>query len=415
MSDTRRTAGWLPTQQEDLEQWLEGHRKSVADADRPLHPVVARLVDDMAADPVLRMGVTRMVDQVPHRRPYRTRHIDDVDELLRLINGVLTLAPEYGQSTMVMLPLAGILDWTMSTPAGYAVYRDPRMNRWLHDLLGVWSQFLSGPDSRYVLNDSETGWLSSSARDAIGMDAFVHDPDDEYGGFASWNDFFTRRLRDGARPVASPDDDTVIANACESTPYRIATDVQLQDTFWVKEQPYSLHDLLAGDESARGFVGGTVYQAFLSALDYHRWHSPVAGTVVRAYTVGGTYYSEADSEGSDADTATDSQSYLAHVSARAIIVIDADEPGLGQVAFVAIGMLEVSSCVIDDAVRPGHHLRKGDELGYFQYGGSTHCLVFEPGAVDFFVTGSIPQPDSTQPVVPVRSALARSRPASGER
>ena len=132
------------------------------------------------------------------------------------------------------------------------------------------------------------------------MEQYEHDPQDEHWGFASWNDFFTRRFKDGERPVASPDDDKVIVSACESTPYGISTDVKRQDRFWIKSQPYSLQDMLANDDSVDQFVGGTVYQAFLSATNYHRWHSPVAGTIVRAFVQEGTYYSEADSEGTDA-------------------------------------------------------------------------------------------------------------------
>ena len=51
--------------------------------------------------------------------------------------------------------------------------------------------------------------------------------------------------------------------------------------------------MLAGDDSVDQFVGGTVYQAFLSATNYHRWHSPVAGTIVRAFVEEGTYYVDA--------------------------------------------------------------------------------------------------------------------------
>ncbi len=87
--------------------------------------------------------------------------------------------------------------------------------------------------------------------------------------------------------------------------------------------------MLANDESAGQFVGGTVYQAFLSATNYHRWHSPVAGTIVRAFVQQGTYYSEADSEGADAAEPLYSQSYLAHVATRAIILIEADNPVIG--------------------------------------------------------------------------------------
>lgn len=51
--------------------------------------------------------------------------------------------------------------------------------------------------------------------------------------------------------------------------------------FWIKTQPYCLTHMLAGDELADRFVGGTVCQGFLSARGYHRWHSPVSGTIVK--------------------------------------------------------------------------------------------------------------------------------------
>ena len=79
-----------------------------------------------------------------------------------------------------------------------------------------------------------------------------------------------------------------------------------------------------------------------------------------------------------------SQSYLAHVAARAVILIEADNPVIGLMAFVPVGMSEVSSCLIGPKVTPGYHVGKGEELGYFQYGGSTHCLVFRPGAIAEF-------------------------------
>ena len=123
--------------------------------------------------------------------------------------------------------------------------------------------FLSSGDSLYVLNDSPSGWRCAEARRTVGIEQYEHDPKDEHWGFASWNDFFTRRFKDGERPVASPDDDKVIVSACESTPYGISADVKRQDRFWIKSQPYSLEDMLANDDSVDQFVGGTVYQAFL--------------------------------------------------------------------------------------------------------------------------------------------------------
>ncbi len=407
-TDVRRQAGWFPQQQDDLEAWLEGHRERVRSRgdQAVLHPVLVDFEQLLDADPILRMHVNEMINQVPSGRQYQKRHLDDVAELLRLINEVLGMAPEFGDQS-VTLPLGAILDWTMGTSAGFAVYRDPRFNAMIRKILAVWSEFLNSPASLYVLNDGPTGWKSPAAIKAVGIEQYRHDPADGHWGFTSWNDFFTRTFNPGERPVAAPDDDSVVVAACESTPYAIATNVQLQDEFWIKSQPYSLRDMLAGDPAAPTFVGGTVYQAFLSATNYHRWHSPVAGTIVRAFVQPGTYYSEADSEGADAVDPADSQGYLAHVATRAIILIQADHTALGLVGFVAVGMSEVSSCLIGPDISPGHHIDKGDELGYFQFGGSTHCLLFQPGAITGFDLTALPQPGNPNPpLVTLHSAIA---------
>ncbi|MBV9819568.1 MAG: phosphatidylserine decarboxylase family protein [Solirubrobacterales bacterium] len=412
--DAKRSAGWLP-EQDDLESWLEGHRERVEARGEQvvLHPVIEEFQQLIDTDPIVRMCLHQMIEQVPSTKPYRTRHLDSVEQMLRLINELLTMAPEFGETSIMALPLNAILDWPMGTPAGFAVFRDPRVNAMLKKILTTWCEFLSGRDSLYVLNDSPAGWKCAQARRTVGMGQYEHDPEDEHWGFCSWNDFFTRRFKEGERPVASPEDDKVIVSACESTPYGISTDVKRQDRFWIKSQPYSLEDMLANDDSIDQFVGGTVYQAFLSAVNYHRWHSPVAGTVVRAFVHDGTYYSEADSEGKDAVEPKNSQSYLAHVATRAIILIDADEPVIGLIAFVAVGMSEVSSCVIDSAVTSGYHVDKGEELGYFQYGGSTECLVFRPGAIAEFTLAAIPQPhDPHAPLMLVRSRLATAEAAA---
>jgi len=81
-------------------------------------------------------------------------------------------------------------------------------------------------------------------------------------------------------------------------------------------------------------------------------------------------------------------------------------------AFVPVGIVEVSSCMIGPDLTPGYHVSKGEELGYFQYGGSTHCLVFRPGAIAEFALAAIPQPhDPNAPLAPVRSKLATASTA----
>ena len=128
--DVRHQAGWLPASQEALEDWLAGHRQRVESKgqDIELHPAVADFQRLIASDPVVGMYVSRMIAQVPETRSYSKRHLEDPDQLLRLINEVLTMAPEFGDQN-VTLPLGAILDWTMGTPAGFAAFRDPVLAR----------------------------------------------------------------------------------------------------------------------------------------------------------------------------------------------------------------------------------------------------------------------------------------------
>ena len=197
---------------------------------------------------------------------------------------------------------------------------------------------------------------------------FDSNPHFPYYGFSSWDAFFVREFKHGVRPVSKPNDDNVIVNACESAPYALKTGVKLSDQFWLKGQAYSLENMLNWDEYSSKFAGGTVYHAFLSALSYHRWHSPVNGTVKKAYVVNGTYflgnkyqsflYDQPDTAGPN-----NSQGFLTAVATRALIFIEADNPAIGLMCFIAVGMAEVSSCEI--TVKPGDHLRKGDQMGMF--------------------------------------------------
>ena len=158
--DVRRRAGWLPEDQDDLESWLAGHRERVEARGEQvvLHPVLTEFQELIDTDPVVRMYVNQMIAQVPSTKPYRKRHLESVPQMLRLINEVLTMAPEFGESAMVATPLGAILDWTMGTPAGFAAFRDPRINAMLKKILTAWCEFLSSGDSLYVLNDSPSGW-----------------------------------------------------------------------------------------------------------------------------------------------------------------------------------------------------------------------------------------------------------------
>ena len=411
---TQRLGGWLPHDPRVLDEWLG---ETIAEAERaaaPFHPVIVEFQEMIEQDPVMYMYFTLMFQQQPRRRPPAGSgdiKVKDYHQMLVVINHVLGTAPTYNTTGMVGFPINAILDFPMITPAGLAAFVAPQVNEMFRKVLAVWTEFLDSEQSRYVLNDSPTGWFSAEARKALQLDEFETDPGEPYLGFKSWNDFFIREFKPGERPVAEPENDKAIVSACESTPFAIETGVKEVDTFWLKAQPYSLRQMLNGN-FVEEFVGGTVYQAFLSAKNYHRWHSPVSGTIKKLEKIPGTYYAEAGQEGFDPAGPNNSQGYIAHVATRALIFIEADDPVIGLLCLIPIGMAEVSSCLlVDGAGQPlqeGQHVMKGDQVGYFQFGGSTHCLVFRPGAIASFELGAMPMGANGEnsSIVPVNSLLA---------
>lgn len=400
-----------------------------------LHPVLEEFKQLVETNTRVYMLITSMFQEVPKKKPYvkdaaRTHpQIHDYHHMLQALNRLLTSAPSRDDKShrvrLVGLPVNDVWYWPMGTPSGYAAFLDPEINAMLKKVLNAWGEYLVSPESASVLDNSPSGWfgeagikdLTTAAN--VGSTSYTFDqvfecePAAKYHGFKSWDDFFTRRFREGVRPVASPEDHNVIANACESQPYNIARNVKARDKFWAKGQPYSVLDMLGHDVLATQFVGGTVYQAFLSALSYHRWHSPVSGKISKAYVIDGTYYSEplyvgiADSgvshtQNIDAAGGYTTQGYITATATRALIFIEADNPAIGLMVFIGVGMADVSTCQI--TVKEGQHVEKGGEIGMFHFGGSTHCLLFREGVN---VTG-FPEPlnPGFYQNVPVRSRLA---------
>lgn len=407
-----RVGRWLPSDAAHLRKWLAERIRETEANPRALHPVIAELKTLIETDPVVYMLFTRMFEEVPRRRPFGktpmgTPQVRDYRHMLLLLNHIMTTAPEFNTSGLVGFPINAILDWPMGTASGFAAFTNDKVNAQFKKVLNEWARFLGSPDSRYVLGDDpRTGWFGRDAKKAMPdfEKMFRCDPSKPYHGFASWDDFFTRRFREGQRPVADPADGKVIVNACESAPYKIARGVKRHERFWIKSQPYSLAHMLDNDAFTERFVGGTIYQAFLSALSYHRWRSPVSGRIVKTVLKDGTYYSETPAMGFDPAGPNESQGYITEVAARGMVYIEADDPAIGLMCFMAVGMAEVSTC--DITVKPGQHVRKGDELGMFHFGGSTHCLIFRPEVkLEFDLHGQKPGLESSN--INVNARIAR--------
>ena len=162
-------------------------------------------------------------------------------------------------------------------------------------------------------------------------------------------------------------------------------EISERSTIYVEDNPlsikgmqWSIHQLLEGSAYADRFRGGIFTHSFLNTFDYHRWHAPVRGKVLEARVLQGQAYLDVDVQAISIDGARqnvlrtlDGTGYQ-FVQTRGLIVL---ESPMGLVACLPMGMAQVSSVVITAEV--GVTLRKGEELGYFQFGGSDFVMVFE--------------------------------------
>ncbi|KAI0750817.1 phosphatidylserine decarboxylase family protein [Daedaleopsis nitida] len=390
-----RVGGWLPQDHRVLQKWLAkrvarvDQRREQGSTEDDWDDSIKALKALIEGDPVIYMGFHQMFEQVPTKPPYDKDptgkpQVRDYLVMLDMLNDIITsYAPDFEQNDLVGFPINAILDWPMGTPAGYQMFTTKAVNDRFKAILDVWVKYLISEKSCSVLNNEDNGWFGAPAMTAMGTTAntfeklYVCDKKKPHWGFNSWDDFFTRQFVPGVRDVKDEDKvDDVVTSACESTVVARVSGAKERDTFWIKEQPYSLADILNHNQKyIPQFVGGTIHQAFLSATKYHRWHSPVNGTIVHVENVPGTYYAESPVMGFDPAAPNDSQAFICTMAARAIIYIQAHEP-VGLMCFMAVGMAEVSSCEV--TVQEGKKVKKGDELGMFHFGGSTHCLIFRP-------------------------------------
>jgi phosphatidylserine decarboxylase len=198
--------------------------------------------------------------------------------------------------------------------------------------------------------------------------------------YASFNEFFTRALKAGARPIAAAPRIACPVDGTVSECGNIERDLLLQ----AKGQNYRLQDLLAEQEWAQRFEGGSFATIYLAPFNYHRIHMPIAGRLLDTVYVPGRLFSV---NGVAAQ-------HIPRLFARNERVLTLFDTALGRCALVMVGALNVGSMAtvwagdITPAARrrvahvpgPSVHLESGAELGRFNMG-STVILLFEPQRV----------------------------------
>ncbi|KAI8337797.1 phosphatidylserine decarboxylase-domain-containing protein [Blakeslea trispora] len=189
--------------------------------------------------------------------------------------------------------------------------------------------------------------------------------------FKTFNEFFYRKLKPGSRLPDSPDDPTVAVSPADSRMTAFET-VSEATRLWIKGVDFSLKKLLGDSQSAQDFEGGSLAVFRLAPQDYHRFHFPVDGTVMKTRHISGQYYTVNP-------MAIRTTIDVFGENARTVVWIDSKE--FGKVAVVCVGAMLVGSIIITANV--GSQIKRTDEMGYFAFGGSTLVIVFQKDKMHF--------------------------------
>ncbi|WP_028902874.1 MULTISPECIES: phosphatidylserine decarboxylase [unclassified Prevotella] len=246
---------------------------------------------------------------------------------------------------------------------------------WLSIYSNTWGEFLSTEDS---WNDTYYNMVKD-------------DPDwglteGWYGEGNQWrtfNEFFARKL---ASPAMRPIADTEVVCPVDSWPkltWQIDDNNQLQypDSLQIKTAKISDIAQLIGNDSQykNAFAGGTLTHTFLDVNCYHRYHAPVDGVLKELRTIPGV-------SAGGGYTLWDNNSKLYYyvndigfqmVETRACAIIETEQYGL--VAMMPVGMSQICSVNWLPSLQVGQQLKKGDEMGFFQFGGSDVVMIFQKG------------------------------------
>jgi phosphatidylserine decarboxylase len=221
------------------------------------------------------------------------------------------------------------------------------------------------------------GSFLDTTQSAKGLETFYDDPRyriNDYikapSGWLTFNQFFARHIKPGQRPVDGLCDDSVIVSPADSV-FLEQWKIDENSTVTTKGLKWSVLQLLDGSPYRERFQGGTFIQSYLSPYDYHRFHVPVRGVVKEARKIQGkvalTVYKK-----EDGSLAVKDELGYQFTQERALIVMESPR---GLVAVVPVGMGIVSSVNLTAAA--GRTLAKGEEFGYFAFGGSDIIVLFE--------------------------------------
>ena len=227
---------------------------------------------------------------------------------------------------------------------------------------------------------SVAGWFMDRRVSALFVKGFIKSngidmSDYEDRKFRSFNDFFTRGLKDGARPVANGEDDFISPADARLSVY----DITPERYFTVKGVDYTIADLLENKELAERFDGGKCLIFRLAVDNYHRYGWCADGQAEAPVSIKGKYHT--------VQPIAMRRFPIFRENVREYTVVETEK--FGTVVQIEVGALMVGRIVNND--KNGGTAQKGHEKGKFEFGGSTVVVLLEKDKVNLdeeFITNT---------------------------
>jgi len=311
-------------------------------------PVVEELVQLLQARPDLRAALEGAIQTAD------VKGLGDMNLFLTYLDGLVTSFPTEHESSMALG-----FRYILKQAPGDQLNRDKSFCAWMK-LAEAWGQFLDTPASA-------SGIPSFVALPNFNIGDYIVEP----SGWLTFNQFFAREVKPGKRPIAEPRNDRVIASPADAT-FAGKWDIDANSKVTVKGVTWPVAKLLDGSPYQDAFKNGIYTHSFLNVGDYHRYHVPVAGEIKEVRNIHGRVYLDVMRRPDGTLYPVDGETYQVDQE-RGLIVIDSPEVGL--VAVLPVWMGAISSVNLTPEV--GAKLQKGDEFGFFLFGGSDIVMLFQ--------------------------------------
>eukprot|EP01084_Bolivina_argentea_P074626 135358_1 len=354
------------------------------------HPVINELQDFVNNNPQFAIKLNNTFNEAG-RGPNSSEPVYYHD-MYSFFNSVLTVVP----SKTNVFDIPHMIFPFLSTETGNSLLKHSKVNVWIKKWLNTWKDFLDSYESAVDLST----WTEST-----NMSNFVI-PEN---GYQSFNQFFTRNIKPGTRPISSYANASIIVSPVDGQIVYIARDITIANRFTVKNIEINLIEILGDKEQAMTYENGTLILITLWFHDYHHYHSYCNNAIIEQISrIGGYYFSLGVWNSKIWNNCSGLEGlgcypFWTHVNNRAIIRMKCNhgQNDTYNTAFVVVGLGHISS--VNMVIKPSMNvISKGTELGYFQYGGSTVALIFPPKIIDQILVQSAQTIQMGQPLAIVK-------------